>query len=206
MNTITLKIALLLLALANAFCALNVRAADEVRAGELRCEQLVDPVGIDVTQPRLSWQLASEQRGAAQTAYEILVASSADKLAPGNADLWASGKVVSDQSLHVRYAGKPLASRQTCVWKVRIWDERGKVSAWSRPATWSLGLLQPDDWRGQWIGRDEIVIPQVLPPSSWIWFPEGKPETAAPIGLRYFRRTFELPADRTIKRAEYQMV
>ena len=123
---------------------------------QLRCEQLADPLGIDVTQPRLSWQLASDQRGTSQSAYEILVASSEAKLKPGTADLWESGKVVSAQSIHVRYAGKPLTSRQACVWQVRVWDQAGKVSAWSARAVWSLGLLQPDDWRGQWIGQDEV--------------------------------------------------
>ena len=141
-----------------------VDAAVEVT--QLRCEQLADPLGIDATQPRLSWQLASGQRGAGQSAYEILVASSEDKLAPGSADLWASGKVASAQSIHVRYAGKPLTSRQACVWKVRVWDQDGKVSDWSPRATWSLGLLQADDWRGQWIGQDEVsavVAPGVKP-------------------------------------------
>ena len=125
----------------------------------LRCEQLANPLGIDVTQPRLSWQISAEQRGAGQSAYEILVASSEAKLTPGTADLWSSGKVVSAQSIHVRYAGKPLKSRQACVWKVRVWDQAGKVSAWSPRAVWSLGLLQPDDWRGQWIGQDEVAAP-----------------------------------------------
>jgi len=130
-----------------------------VEVAQLRCEQLADPLGIDVTQPRLSWQLASDQRGAGQSAYEILVASSEARLTPGSADLWASGKVASAQSIHVRYAGKPLTSRQACVWKVRVWDQDGNVSAWSPCAVWSLGLLKPDDWRGQWIGQDEVPAP-----------------------------------------------
>jgi len=141
----------------------TVTAAAAVEVTQLRCEQLVDPLGIDVTQPRLSWQLAAAKRGTAQTAYEILVASSEAKLAPGSADLWASGKVATDQSILVRYAGKPLTSRQVCVWKVRVWDQSGKASAWSQPATWSLGLLQPDDWRGQWIGKDEVLAPGMKP-------------------------------------------
>ena len=79
------------------------------------------------------------------------------------------------------------------------------MSAWSPRAVWSLGLLQPEDWRGQWIGQDGPP-PATLPPCAWIWFPEGKPEISAPLGTRYFRRVFELPADRTVKHAEYQMV
>ncbi|HEY9175438.1 MAG TPA: glycoside hydrolase family 78 protein, partial [Verrucomicrobiae bacterium] len=173
--------------------------------GQLRCEFLKDPAGIDVTEPRLSWILDSGERGARQTAYEILVASSAAKLKPGQADLWDTGKVASDQSIHVRYAGKPLASRQQCFWKVRVWDQDGKPSAWSKPASWSMGLLQSADWRGQWIGKDEVEKVAVLKGCSWIWFPEGEPEKSAPVATRYFRRVFELPAGRVVKHAELQL-
>lgn len=176
-------------------------AATAVEVVKLRCEFLEQPQGIDVKSPRLSWQLESRQRGARQTAYEILVASSAAKLKSGQADLWDSGKITSDQSVLVPYAGKPLASQQSCFWRVRVWDEAGKASAWSKPAAWSMGLLQPSDWRGQWIGRDEPGSNARFTTGSWIWFPEGQPEAAAPVATRYFRRTFELPANRTIKAA-----
>ena len=174
-------------------------------ASDLRCEFLKNPTGIDVIQPRLGWVLESKKRGERQTACEILVASSAAKLKPGQADLWDSGKVVSDQSIHVRYAGKPLASRQQCFWKVRVWDKDGVASAWSAPASWTMGLLQPGDWQGQWIGRDETGKVAVLRGCSWIWFPEGRPEQDAPVATRYFRRAFELPAGRTAKHAELQL-
>ena len=68
---------------------------------------------------------------------------------PDKGDLWDSGKVTSDQSIQVRYAGKPLVSEQECFWKVQVWDEQGKASGWSRPARWSMGLLQPSDWHGK---------------------------------------------------------
>jgi alpha-L-rhamnosidase len=160
-------------------------AADEpatIAVTQLRCEQLADPLGIDVTQPRLSWQLASEQRGASQSAYEIVVASSEAKLAPGAADLWESGKVGSAASIHVRYAGKPLTSRQACYWKVRVWDQSGRVSAWSPRAAWSLGLLQPDDWRGQWIGNDAVVDAK----------PPGVADNARRLAARMLRKDFEV--------------
>jgi len=123
-----------------------------VELGNLRCEYLVNPLGIDVRAPRLSWMLLSDQRGEKQTAYQVLVASSPDLLAKDVGDGWDTGKVASDQSIQVEYAGKPLISRTACFWKVRSWDQAGKVSAWSRPASWSMGLLQPDDWQAKWIG------------------------------------------------------
>ena len=119
---------------------------------QLRCEFAVNPPGVDVPQPRLFWQLASSTRGAQQSAYEILVASSAKNLAQDHGDLWDSGKISSDETIHVRYAGKPLPSARQAFWKVRTWDAQGKVSRWSQPATWTMGLLTDSDWQGKWTG------------------------------------------------------
>jgi alpha-L-rhamnosidase len=121
---------------------------------DLRCEYLADPVGIDAPQPRLSWQLRSQDRGAAQNAYEILVADSAGVLGKGEGTLWSAGKVASGQSQQVVYGGKPLASGQQCFWKVRVWDQNGDVSDWSTPASWTMGVARMEDWKGKWIGAD----------------------------------------------------
>ena len=118
----------------------------------LRCEYLTNPLGIDVRAPRLSWILQSDQRGEKQTAYQVLVASTPELLARDIGDGWDSGKVASDRSIQVAYTGKSLTSRTACFWKVRIWDKAGEVSSWSLPASWSMGLLQPDDWQAKWIG------------------------------------------------------
>jgi len=125
--------------------------AQDLTVQNLRCEYRVNPAGVDVRHPRLSWTLVSTQRAQRQTAYQILAASTAENLARDQGDLWDSGKVASDQTLHVVYAGKPLVSRQQVWWKVRVWDKAGQPSAWSTPATWTMGLLEPADWRAQWI-------------------------------------------------------
>ncbi len=117
----------------------------------LRCEYLADPLGIDAGSPRLSWILASDQRGEQQTAYQVLVASSAELLDADTGDLWDSGKVVSDESSQIAYAGKALVSRESCFWKVRTWDRDGNSSAWSPAAKWQMGLLEPMDWSAKWI-------------------------------------------------------
>ena len=139
--------------------ACNAAAAASLRPADLRCEYRVDPVGIDVTQPRLSWTLgavAADARGLTQAAYQVLVASTPEKLAADQGDLWDSGKVESDQQLHIAYAGKPLASRTRCCWKVRVWDQAGNPSGWSGPALWSTGLLAPADWgAAKWIGASD---------------------------------------------------
>ncbi len=122
-----------------------------VSLGNLTCEYLVDPLGIDVVKPRLAWELRSVQRGQRQTAYQVLVASSAETLAADRGDLWDSGKVETDQQLHIEYQGAPLRSRMRCWWKTRVWDMNGRTSDWSEPATWSMGLLDRSDWQGLWI-------------------------------------------------------
>ncbi len=129
-------------------------AEKDIAAQNLRCEYLVDPLGIDVVRPRLSWTLESATRGQEQKAWQVLVADSEENLKKGRADLWNSGKVDSNQSNQVVYGGKELTSRMSCWWKVRVWDKDNQVSNWSKPARWTMGLLNPSDWQGQWICAD----------------------------------------------------
>lgn len=136
-----------------------------VSVKELRCEYRINPQGIDVVRPRLSWILESSQRGQPspsegrgqmQIAYQVLVADSEGKLKKNQGDLWDTGKVNSDESIHVVYAGKNLKSRMRCFWKVRVWDKDGRVSAWSEPAFWTMGLLERSDAKAGWIGLDKV--------------------------------------------------
>lgn len=129
---------------------------------KLRCEYAVNPLNVDVTSPRLFWSDESSGRGEHQIAYEILVASSEKNLATDKGDLWDSGKVVSDETIQIPYAGKPLNSLQPVFWKVRAWDAGEKPSAWSKPAQWTMGLLHPADWQAKWIGAADTNIPSIL--------------------------------------------
>ncbi len=176
-------------------------AFGEIKVTDLRCEYRRDPLGIDITAPRLSWKLESDTRGVVQTAYQVLVASDAKQLDEGNPDLWDSGKRASDQSVLVTYEGKPLLSRQQCYWKVRVWDQSDAASEWSSPARWSIGMLKQEDWTAKWIGRDEIPPPNELAPAQWIWYPDEDPLKSAPVGVRYFRASLNLPEDKTIATA-----
>jgi hypothetical protein len=118
---------------------------------DLRCDYAVDPLGVDSPNPRLFWTVESKERGQKQTACQILVASSPGLLAKDQGDLWDSGKVASDETIQIPYAGQPLKSSQEVFWKVRVWDVNEKVSAWSKPAAWTMGLLNPNDWQAKWI-------------------------------------------------------
>jgi alpha-L-rhamnosidase len=125
-----------------------------MRAVELTCEYRVDPIGLDIATPRMSWKVDAAQRGAAQTAYQLRVASAPELLEEDQADLWDSGKVESGESLHIVYAGKALSSRQPCYWSVRLWDEAGNAGEWSETAYYEIGYLDPADWSAKYIGLD----------------------------------------------------
>ncbi len=140
-------------------------AAAAITPEQLRCEYHANPTAIDAKQPRLSWILTGDpaERGEAQTAYQVLVAGSLEALGQDRGDLWESRRVRSDQSTQIVYGGQPLASRTACYWKVRVWDQDGKASAWSQPARWTMGLLEPADWKGQWIGGPPGKSPAEMP-------------------------------------------
>ena len=123
----------------------------------LRCEFQPAPLGIDVLRPRLGWMMENgfvfAPRGHRQTAYQVLVSSSTELLALNKGDMWDSGRVTSDQSIDVEYAGKPLKSGKRYNWKVRVWDNTMKPSEWSKPAFWTMGMLKPGDWSAKWISN-----------------------------------------------------
>ena len=145
---------------------LSSTLANALTPQRLRCEYLENPLGIDVVEPRLSWELRATDEnahGLRQNAYQVQVASSADLLASDKPDLWDSGKVESDETVGIVYGGKRLASRDRCHWRVRVWDQDGEPSAWSEPALWTMGLLEPEAWQAKWIG-DPVPAPPDSPP------------------------------------------
>lgn len=131
----------------------------------LRSEYLVQPMGLDVARPALSWIIQNpdpKRRGITQSAYRVLVASDAMILAENRGDLWDSGKVASDQMVSISYAGQPLKTGKSYVWKVMVWDEKDQTGEWSQPSGWTMGLLSPSDWKAQWIGAK----PRQQPPTT----------------------------------------
>lgn len=126
-------------------------------AGDLRCEYLTDPLGVDTPAPRFSWRLcdAAPVRGRRQSAYQVIVERDGVRL-------WDSGHIASGQSVNIVYAGIPLESAWDCRWRVRVWDEHGSPTAWSEEARFVMGLLDPSDWDGAWIGCAQAEAHQHL--------------------------------------------
>ena len=159
----------------------------------LMCEAMAEPLGMGITQPRLSWRLTDPRRGARQTAYEIRVASSLEKLGHDQADVWDSGKVESSQSVNVDYGGPGFVSRQRYYWQVRVWDQEGKPSAYSETSWWETGLLSAQDWKAKWITRDAPVARGDYESSpKWIWGADEDALSKATTGKREFRLSFTL--------------
>ena len=134
-----LKVLMLVIFLSFLFCSQNL-----IKSGppqNLKCEYQSTPLGIDVQKPRLSWQVNDNRRGAVQTAYQVLVASSKDLLHQEKGDIWDSGKIESDLSVHILYDGPALESRKRYFWKVRTWDKEGQFIEYCEISWWETGLL-----------------------------------------------------------------
>lgn len=127
--------------------------ASAVAATDLRCEYLTEPLGIDTAIPRFSWKLVdpAQTRRQMQSAWQVVVEADACDGAQTKKLLWDSGKVDSPESVNNEYAGEALSSNINCAWKVRVWDKDGRPTQWSPVARFSVGLLNPSDWQGEWI-------------------------------------------------------
>ncbi|MEP6676739.1 MAG: family 78 glycoside hydrolase catalytic domain [Ferruginibacter sp.] len=156
----------------------------QVTVENLRCEMLSDPEGIDVSQPRFSWQLQSDQRNVTQVSYQLMISSTEEKLKANNADVWNSGKINSDQSLLVSYSGKKLQPASKYFWKVKVITNKAEAIE-KQTAFFSTGLSAPD-WKAKWIGYDRA--------SSW-----DSITTFSRLSARYFRKEFQ--SSGKIKRA-----
>ena len=117
-----------------------------LKVEDLKCEMLEAPLAIDNTSPHFSWKMRSKQNGATATAYQILVATTLDKLNEEEADLWNTGKVADAASVGITYGGEPLASRSLAYWKVRVWNQNDEASNWSQSTSFGIGLLNDHDW------------------------------------------------------------
>ena len=149
-----------------------------VRVADLEVEHLEEPLAIDNRHPRFSWRLYSEKQDVRQLSYQILVASSKEKLGADEGDLWNSGTVNSPQQIWITYAGNALRDCQQAFWKVRVVTNVG-TTPWSAPARFGIGMLSETRWGGRWIGLERLM--------------EGESRGLhTRLSARYFRREFKL--------------
>jgi alpha-L-rhamnosidase len=185
-----------------ATCPLAAQAPAFNGPVELRVDNLKMPLGIDDPAPRFSWQLHDSARGAKQTAYEVLVATRADLLRQGKSDVWDSGKIASDASLNVRYAGSALQASTRYFWQVKVWDAAGKPYVDSESSRWETGLLKQDAWRGQWIGYETAEEAAVrYAPAVWIASPDAKALAAEKGTEQHFAYRTTITLDKPVLRA-----
>ncbi len=197
MKMLYIHLLLILLAMASCSAPMFLHGRDagpgNIQPANLLCEYRVDPIGIDTVKPRLSWiclPVDRTERGLEQSSFRILVASSAELLEQDRGDIWDSGRVASNSSVHVEYDGETLRSRQRCFWKVMLWDMDGGSSAWSEPATWETALMRAEDWSAQWItpGPWKELPHEPIPLKEWIWHSSAKEDGARV----FFRRELVL--------------
>lgn len=146
-----------LLCLVCCFCWLSVivygsKKISTFYLSELKCENLINPLGIDNVTPHFSWKLKGDGWKGGQTYYEIQVASDSILLVQDKADLWNTGKLKSKTSVMVPYRGKTLTSRSLCYWRVRVWDAKKQASSWSPVARFGVGILDQSQMKGEYIG------------------------------------------------------
>jgi alpha-L-rhamnosidase len=131
--------------------------AQTLQVSNLKCEYKVNPLGIETTAPKLSWQLQCSGYNIKQTAYHVLVADNLAALQKNLGNVWDSKKVNSSASIQISYQGQPLRSAKTYYWKVMVWDNQHHVTGWSKPQSWQMGLLTAQDWKGaQWIAYEKL--------------------------------------------------
>lgn len=138
------------------FILTNLAFGQHTEVVNLKTDRQTTPLGFDNATPEFSWILQSPERGTAQSAFEILVSDDQNKLDAGNC--WQSGKIQSNQTFGIFYSGKSLQSFTRYYWKVRVWNQNGKVSDWSQPSWFETSMLKPTDWKAQWIS-DQQALP-----------------------------------------------
>lgn len=160
MKNLTIVFLSILLVVVNA--ATN-KAQAKCELINLTCEYRINPIGIDIKSPRMSWQIKTNDTNIIQTAYEIRVAKSPLELKKSNTIIWTSGKVNSAQSVNVEYLGPQVESGKRYYWQVRIWNNKGETSSWSEPSFWEMGILSENEWKASWITMKEEVSDESLP-------------------------------------------
>jgi alpha-L-rhamnosidase len=169
---------------------------------ELQVDNLKTPLGIDDPSPRFSWQLRDSAHGAKQTAYEVLVSSKMSASWPGEADVWDSGRIKSDQSRNVRYQGPALAPSKRYFWRVTVWNAAGEPYPASDTSWWETGLLDQSAWKAAWIGYETCEEAAVRrAPAEWITSDDAKALAVEKSAEQHFAYRAAMTIDKPVRSA-----
>ena len=138
---------------------LLVLASPSLQPDRLTCDYRDNPLGIDVRTPAFGWTLKSTERNQVQSAYELITSDNLKDVQAGTGGSWSTGKIISAQTMHIKYNGKALQSRTRYYWRVKVYDAGGAASNWSEPAWFETGILDQNDWKASWI-NDGKTKPQ----------------------------------------------
>lgn len=179
--------------------------ASGIEIKKLTCDLQINPLGIHHSNPVFGWVLTSKVQADKQTAYQILIAGSSEKLAKDEGDVWNSGKVESGKSQYITYRGIPLKNGQRYYWKVKVWDASGTASTWSDTNHFDMGI-DPMDWKGEWIGAIRKADAHL--PEGHHYVKYGLPkqiakkwDSVAPLAKQSIILRKEFPVKSKIKRA-----
>jgi alpha-L-rhamnosidase len=128
-----------------------VVTAATLKPERLTCESIVNPLGIDTTNPRLGWWLTSADRNQKQAAYEIIVGDVLADVQNRKASVWSTSKVPSSQSIQIEFKGNILKPRTRYYWRVRVYDQNNVPSSWSDVAWFETGMMDDKNWTSKWI-------------------------------------------------------
>jgi hypothetical protein len=164
----------------------------DLLVSQIKCAGLENPAGTGPV-PDFSWILTSSHRGQTQTAYQIVVGSDSDFAKSNPGTFWDSGKILSVESSWIQYNGSLLASSKEYFWRVRVWDDDGKPSNWSKTGKFVTGLFEKKDWnKARWIGYEEIPDSLLLVPGV-----HGNGDNLGNVAKKrtivpYFRKEFQV--------------
>ncbi len=179
------------------------KTSAEIKVETMKVNETDTPIGLD-TNPVFSWIPTTDAYDQFQTAYRVIVSSTAEKANLGEGDLWDSGKVESAFCYSVPYAGAELASHTTYYWAVQVWDADSAVAT-SAVSKFATGILNKNEWTGDWIGRKPDEYSVTLSDAKWIWYVGSNPGNSAPAGIpektQYFRLDYSPAEGKTIKEA-----
>jgi alpha-L-rhamnosidase len=151
--------------------------AQEGQPSNLKCEHLVNPIGIDATSPRLHWQMNDSREGALQNAYQVIVGTDSLEVTSGKGNVWDTGKVSGSEML-ITYAGKPLQPFTKYYWTVVLWDKDQQKLAPATVATFETGMMQISNWKGEWISDSKDINLKPAPYFRKQFLPSGKVKSA----------------------------